>query len=97
MAYFLPSYLQKRLLRYALSRLDLLEDDNLDLDNLGITFGQRSVVELKNVSIKVKKLADRANLPSSVLIDRASIRLLRLTIPADLHASGIVIGVEGVD
>ena len=45
MAYFLPSYLQKRLLRYALTRLDLIETDDLDLDNLGLTFGQRSVVK----------------------------------------------------
>ena len=97
MAYFLPSYLQKRLVRYALTRLDLIETDDLDLDNLGLTFGQRSVVELKNVSIKVIKLAERANLPPTVLIDQASIRLLRLTVPADLHASGIFVEVEGVN
>lgn len=97
MAYFLPSYLQKRLLRYGLSHLDLIETDDLDLDNLGLTFGQRSVVELKNVSIKVIKLAERANLPPTVLIDQASIRLLRLTVPADLHASGIFVEVEGVN
>ena len=97
MASFIPSYLQKRLLRYALSRLDLIEDDDLDLDNLGVTFGQRSVVELKNVSIKVKRITDKANLPPSVVVDQASIRLLRLTVPADLHASGIVVEVEGVD
>ena len=97
MAYFLPSYLQKRLLRYALTRLDLIETDDLDLNNLGLTFGQRSVVKLKNVSIKVKKLAERANLPPTVLIDQASIRLLRLTVPADLHASGISVEVEGVN
>ena len=97
MAYFLPSYLQKRLLRYALTRLDLIETDDLDLENLGLTFGQRSVVELKNVSIKVNKLAERANLPPSVLINHATIRLLRLTVPADLHASGILVEVEGIN
>ena len=97
MAYFLPSYLQKRLLRYALTRVDLIETDDLDLEDLGLTFGQRSVVELKNVSIKAKRLAERANLPPSVLIDRATIRLLRLTVPADLHASGIIVEVEGIN
>ena len=97
MSYFLPSYFQKRLLRYALSRLDLIETDDLDLENLGLTFGQRSVVELKNVSIKVDKLTRRANLPTSVVVETASIRLLRLTIPADLHVSGIVVEVEGVE
>ena len=97
MAYFIPSYFQKRLLRYALSRLDFVETDDLDLENLGVTFGQRSVIELKNVSIKVKKLTERIELPAYLIVRSASIRCLRLTIPADLHASGIEAEIEGVD
>ena len=97
MAYFLPSYFQKRLLRYALSRLDLIETDDLDLENLGLTFGQRSVVELRNVFVKVDRLTRRANLPSSIVVETASIELLRLTVPADLHVSGIIVEVEGVE
>jgi len=97
MAYFLPSYFQKRLLRYALSRLDFIESDGLDLENFGLSFGQRSVIELKNVGIKVKRLVDTLQLPSSCTLSQASIRLLRLTIPADLHVSGIEVEVEGVD
>lgn len=53
MAYFLPSFFQKRLLRYALSRLELVDTEALDLDSLGIRWGQRSTVELRDVSLKL--------------------------------------------
>lgn len=97
MAYFLPSYFQKRLLRYALSRLDFIDSDALDLDNLGVTIGQRSVIELRNVGIRVPKLVERLDLPSTVSPRHASIRVLRITVPADLHVSGIEVEIDGVD
>ncbi|KAL2435114.1 Autophagy-related protein 2 [Exophiala dermatitidis] len=97
MSYFLPSYFQKRLLRYALTRLDFIDSDELDLDNLGLTWGQRTVVELKNVGIRVKRLRDILQIPPSVILTHASIRLLRLTLPADLHISGIEVEVDGVE
>lgn len=96
-AYFLPSYFQKRLLRYALSRLDLLDSDALDLDNLGVKIGQRSVIELKNVALKITKLLEKVELPDYVHIAHAVIQVLRITIPADLHVSGIEVEVDGVD
>ena len=54
--YFLPSFFQKRLLRYALSRLELIDTDALDLDSLGIRWGQRSTVELRDVGLKLTVL-----------------------------------------
>ena len=51
---FMPWTLQKRLLRYLLSQLDFLETDDLDLENLGIRWGQRSIVELKNIGLKTR-------------------------------------------
>ncbi|KAL8853628.1 MAG: hypothetical protein Q9221_001614 [Calogaya cf. arnoldii] len=97
MAYFLPSYFQKRILRYALSRLDFLDAEQLNLDNLDIAWGKRSVVELRDVGIQLKKLASLLNLPPSFVLVKASVRLLRLTVPADLYNSGIVAEVTGVD
>ena len=54
MGYFLPSFFQKRILRYALSRLELLETDTLDLEKLDIAWGKRSTVELRDVGLKLK-------------------------------------------
>ena len=54
MAYYLPSFFQKRILRYALSRLELLDTDALDLDKLDIVWGKRSTVELRDVGLNLK-------------------------------------------
>lgn len=54
MAYFLPSFFQKRILRYALSRLELLETDDLGLDKLEIAWGRRSTVELRDIGVNIK-------------------------------------------
>lgn len=54
MAYFLPSFFQKRLLKYALSRLGIVDTEALDPDNLGIRWGQRSTVELRDIGLKLE-------------------------------------------
>lgn len=54
MAFFLPSFFQKRLLRYALSRLEILDTDALDLERLDIVWGKRSTVELRDVGLRLK-------------------------------------------
>ena len=54
MAFFLPSFFQKRILRYALSRLELLETDDLGLDRLDIAWGRRSTVELRDVGVNLE-------------------------------------------
>ncbi len=54
MTFFLPSYFQKRILRYALSRLELLDTDALDLEKLDIVWGKRSTVELRDVGMHTK-------------------------------------------
>ena len=58
MAYFLPSFFQKRLLRYVLSRLEFVDTEALDLDRLGIRWGQRSTVELRDVGLKLEVSVD---------------------------------------
>ena len=97
MAFLLPSWFQKRALRYALSRLDFLETDDLDVDKLGISLGQRSVIELKDVGIQVAKLVERVPIPAPITIKSARVALLRLTIPADLIRSGIEVEITGID
>ena len=54
MGYFLPSFFQKRLLKYVLSRVGLVDTEALDPDNLGIRWGQRSTVELRDIGIKLE-------------------------------------------
>ncbi|KAI4131928.1 MAG: hypothetical protein LQ338_001010 [Usnochroma carphineum] len=96
MAYFLPSYFQKRILRYALSKLDLLDAEQLNLDNLDIAWGKKSVIELRDVGVQLKKLASLLRLPPRLVLVKASIKLLRVTVPADLYTSGIEAEIEGV-
>jgi autophagy-related protein 2 len=55
MAYFLlPSSIQKRLLLYALSRLELLDTEALDLEHLDISWGTKSTVEFRDVGLRLK-------------------------------------------
>ncbi|KAJ5606527.1 hypothetical protein N7510_009308 [Penicillium lagena] len=97
MAYFLPSFFQKRLLRYALSRLGVVDTDALDPDNLGIRWGQRSTVELRDIGLKLEKLATLLHLPSSCEILAARVQFLRITVPADIYSSGIICEASGID
>ncbi|KAL4973013.1 autophagy-related protein 2 [Aspergillus desertorum] len=90
MTYFLPSFFQKRLLKYALSRLEFIDTEALDSDSLGIRWGQRSTVELRDIGLRLEKLATFLHLPPSSKLLAARVRLLRLTVPADIYSSGII-------
>ncbi|OGM50130.1 autophagy-related protein 2 [Aspergillus bombycis] len=97
MAYFLPSFFQKRLLRYALSRLELVDTDALDLDSLGIRWGQRSTVELRDIGLRLEKLATLLHLPPSSELLSARVQFLKLTVPADIYSSSIICEASGID
>ncbi|KAL9078261.1 MAG: hypothetical protein Q9157_002807 [Trypethelium eluteriae] len=96
MAYFIPSYIQKRLLQYALTRLELLDSDALDLGNLDIALGKRSTVELRDIGLRLPKLTSLLHLPECLRLVKARILHLRVTVPADIYRSGIVVEVDGV-
>ncbi|EGD93411.1 hypothetical protein TESG_00956 [Trichophyton tonsurans CBS 112818] len=96
MSYFVPSFFQKRLLRYALSRLEIVDTDALDLDSLGITWGQRSTFELRDVCLRLENLAKTLQLPPEFEITKACVSVARVTIPADIYASSIIIESEGI-
>jgi autophagy-related protein 2 len=53
-SFLLPTSIQKRLLRYALSRLELLDTDALDLDRLDISWGSKSTLEFRDVGLRLK-------------------------------------------
>jgi hypothetical protein len=44
----------KRLVKYALSRLDVLDTDALDLENLDISWGKSSTLEFRDVGLRLK-------------------------------------------
>ncbi len=46
----------KRLLQYALSRLEILDTNGLDLDNLDIALGKNTVLEFRDVGLRLKVL-----------------------------------------
>ena len=95
MSYFIPSFLQKRILRYILAKLEILDVETLDLDKLEISWGKTSSIELKDVGIHLHKAASLLHLPPDCHLRHASLRSLRITIPANLHQSGILIDIEG--
>ena len=51
---FRSSTMPKRLLRYALSRLELLEEETLDMDNLEFALGRNTIFEFKDVGVRLK-------------------------------------------
>ncbi|KAL2845641.1 hypothetical protein BJY01DRAFT_180136 [Aspergillus pseudoustus] len=97
MAFFLPWLSQKRVLKYVLSRLEFVDTEALDPDSLGISWGQRSTVELRDIGLRLEKIATLLHLPASCELLRARIRLLKLTIPADFYSSAIICEVGGID
>jgi autophagy-related protein 2 len=44
----------KRLLRYVLTRLDLLDAEALDMENLDLAWGRNTVLEFRDVGIKLQ-------------------------------------------
>ncbi|KAH7026239.1 uncharacterized protein B0I36DRAFT_272997 [Microdochium trichocladiopsis] len=93
---FWGSDLPKRILRYALMRLDLLDTDALDMDKLDFTLGRNTVVTFQDVGIKLQKLEKLLSLPPTFRLQRARVLSLRITIPAAIYSSPIVVEVDGV-
>ncbi|SPJ85712.1 related to sporulation protein SPO72 [Fusarium torulosum] len=94
---FRSSSMPKRLLRYALSRLELLDAEALDMDNLDLAIGRNTVLEFRDVGIKLKKLNKLLQLPDTFKLRKAKVLLLRVTIPMDFYTSPIIVEVDGVD
>ena len=69
MTSFVPSSIQKRLLRYVLLRTGLLDTQELDLDSLDITLGRQNSIELRNVGLHVQ-VSPSVHSPYYSLTDR---------------------------
>ncbi|CZT08846.1 probable Autophagy-related protein 2 [Rhynchosporium graminicola] len=96
-SYFQASSMPKRLLQYILTRIEILDTDALDLQNLDIAWGKNSVFEFRDVALRLRKLENLLQLPPSLEVAKAQVLLLRLTIPVDIYSSPIIVEVEGVE
>ncbi|CAK7208736.1 autophagy-related protein 2 [Sporothrix bragantina] len=94
---FRNSSMPKRLLRYALSRFDVLDADALNLENLDLAWGRNTVLEFRDVGLKLKILKQLLQLPPTFHIRKAKVAILRITLPVDIYSSPIQIQVTGVD
>jgi autophagy-related protein 2 len=59
---FRSSSMAKQLLRFALSRLDLLDAQALDLENLDFAIGRNTVLEFRDVGLVLQVRTLRASL-----------------------------------
>ena len=50
---FRSSSMPKRLLRYVLTKLDLLDAEALDMEKLDLAWGRKTVLEFRDVGIKL--------------------------------------------
>ncbi|KAL2261834.1 hypothetical protein VTK26DRAFT_3218 [Humicola hyalothermophila] len=93
---FRSSLMPKRLLRFALSRLDLLDTDALDLENLDFALGRNTVLEFRDVGLVLPKLEALLGLPPSFSLQKAKVLVLRVSIPMDFYTSPITAEIDGV-
>ncbi|KAL2152668.1 hypothetical protein VTH82DRAFT_5852 [Thermothelomyces myriococcoides] len=94
---FRSSSMAKQLLRFALSRLDLLDTEALDLENLDLALGRNTVLEFRDVGLVLQKLESLLGLPPAFSLQKAKVLVLRTTIPMDFYTSPITVEVDGVD
>ncbi|KAH8599328.1 hypothetical protein B0O99DRAFT_505027 [Bisporella sp. PMI_857] len=87
----------KRLLHYALSRLEIVDTDALGLQNLDISWGKKNKFEFADVGLRLRKIEALLQLPTSFELVKARILLLRVTVPVNITRDPVVIEVEGVE
>ena len=54
MASFVPSWVINKALRFILSRFQVLETDEWDLDNFNYTWGMKNTIELRDVGVRIE-------------------------------------------
>ncbi|KAI3326272.1 hypothetical protein HD806DRAFT_489825 [Xylariaceae sp. AK1471] len=94
---FWTSSMPKRLIRYTLTKLDYFETDALDLDKIDVAWGQAGHLTWQDVGVKIQKLEQLLQLPPSIEIQKAKVLVLRVTVPAAIHSSPILVEADGVE
>ncbi|OJD35806.1 autophagy-related protein 2 [Diplodia corticola] len=94
MAFLLPPSVKQRLLRFALSKVDLIDDTAIDLDKFNFSWGRTSVITLPKVPLKAAKLTSFLPLPPNFQVGEAYVNDLRITVPANLQ--GVSIDTSGI-
>ncbi|KAK9468100.1 hypothetical protein V1512DRAFT_128004 [Lipomyces arxii] len=87
---WLPQNIQKRLLRYIISRVALFND--LDLANLDIQLGSNSLITLRDVRINVEALS----VPGMFFRD-GQVKEITVQVSRNILASPVVVTLTGVD
>ncbi len=64
---FRSSSMAKQLLRFALSRLDILDEQALDLENLDFALGRNTVLEFRDVGLVLQVRNPQAPMSLHVL------------------------------
>ena len=67
-AYFQASSMPKRLLQYALSKLEILDTNALGLDNVDIALGKNTVLEFRDVGLRLKVVCLFLGFTCSILL-----------------------------
>ncbi|KAI5859035.1 hypothetical protein BZA05DRAFT_346478 [Tricharina praecox] len=87
----LPQQWEKRLVRYIIHRLDLVEERTLgDLENIGGSFGRDSVFTVRDVGIKVERLRTLIKIPHRFELLEAVIGTLSISLSFNSFLSGAV-------
>ncbi|KAL1647671.1 autophagy-related protein 2 [Diplodia intermedia] len=94
MAFLLPPSVKQRLLRFALSKVDVIDDTAIDLDKFNFSWGRTSVITFPKVPLKAAKLTSFLPLPPSFQVGEAFVNDLRITVPANLQ--GVSIDTSGI-
>ncbi|KAK5109931.1 hypothetical protein LTR62_006420 [Meristemomyces frigidus] len=91
----MTSWWQKKLFQYTISHLGLFEDGAFNIDDLNLSWGRRSTIELRNLPFNTVRIAQLLQLPPSLRIEAAKLLHLRLTVPVNL--SGIEAEADGIE
>ncbi|EKG18209.1 Autophagy-related protein [Macrophomina phaseolina MS6] len=94
MAFLLPASAKQAALRFAISKIGIIDDTAIDLDKFSFAWGRKSTITLPKVPLKAQKLTSYLPLPPNFQVSEAYVNDLRISIPANLQ--GITVDATGI-